>query len=1358
MSAEAENDWIDSPQPSLRRSSEQPISSEHRGWRRRFVRQPEHRAEKLARRLHVASEALLFHLFSYLSKLPDDMENQESTMQPSSCGITLPACAVGWLASQFFGENASHNDGDVNESLDMSVLSTSVRDRLSLLKFLLPRLTHLRISAEKWPTTFSEKDREKIHNFSYYDDLVHRPCIDLRLFPNCKVLLLDQVAPEWIQNLSTLKGTLQVLRMERGCIFDLPSLFEIERHALLTDSSDPLAEHPEPLPHEAVYYSSLTHLKLSDCSLGESAGLCGTENKCPPLSRMMHLQYLCLSHNTLSSERTILAGLVNKPFLSKLDLSFNSLRSLKHAHMRLGNIQSLNLAHNQISCSRGIDRIYSLESLFLEHNRIEDLAQISGLSRLPVLMTLRLEGNPIALKRKKGFRVAVLNGFREQRLSGLPAYATFRQLQNVLPILDGKIATIDEMRAIRDRTFVRLESIVFTNADDNWIQVDNEDTVAISECEHPTPFPQNTPLGLRILLKRRKRQRLALIDAPLQLVPKHHILLASKTVDEGFQPDVTFTLDDVLQSLALNIKEKSDRNMSLSGECICTESNDEKSKITFLNEEKSLYELYEDSLIKAKASGALLVRFEDVQSNEKDLALLVEDDQFQSAAALPKMSPQSVAVLPKMSTSAECSSIEERERCMRAKSEDKIGRTTSAPHRAADTKKERLNSIAAALAKRSTATNLEPEQRAPGKADVTDARLNDSMHDINQVTAKAMPTINATVDSWEGSKQDTQVSVAADAATITRISDNNTSIGPLDALIPGHGRTSKLKKGMQNSSQADDSQGKTLELATISVIKNGQEDDQELKSSGALTGTTIDTNAESRSETIEDNNKQGEPVQMREVDSDNEGSFARESSKERSDSPSSQPTESPFQISFRPVASTSCGSMWQDDCVSDPSSRLSPNVSTCSSQRNTFQRAEEMSSYERPYEYRDFPVRENLDAYFKVFVFNMLEPSHDPLLFEGERNLQEDWISVLEQYPKIQMWLVDLRMREGLKERARLTDRTIPTESFRRVWFDKVVACGEPALRRLTPNRGARYGFHGELLWSAASTSSLKPETVAECREVIFCLSDASLYVILDYDAVTEKAKEKKRKFPLPIPREATFKDSKWPHALAHHPLNTLKSVTIGFGFQRLTLRFANSTFPCPDDFTYVLLACNKHETVRLLKDIQKLTDDARSLSVATTLSDPIVIDNDDRHFLDALGVAVAPEVIGAVLHYQILQQRWRSGDRGSVRRVCIVTDLKIFLLDEDYVGDGSETIEAGSRTLGETTYRLVDSADLSQINEVVAADFDPNTITISIHPLSRLQRIHNWRLVCRDRYGAEKLVEDLRKAWDEVCGLGGMR
>lgn len=349
-------------------------------------------------------------------------------------------------------------------------------------------------------------------------------------------------------------------------------------------------------------------------------------------------------------------------------------------------------------------------------------------------------------------------------------------------------------------------------------------------------------------------------------------------------------------------------------------------------------------------------------------------------------------------------------------------------------------------------------------------------------------------------------------------------------------------------------------------------------------------------------------------------------------------------------------------------------------------------------------------------------------------------------------------------------------EQLVRVWREDVVACGKPSLRRLPPNRTAHFGFHGDLSWLDG-----KVKTVSECRQVILCLSDTCFYVVLDNDSLTAKeqappvgssppgsspaagsqnnfeakssSSKRTRKFPAPIPPDARFSQAMWPHAVVCHPLNDILGITIGFGFQRMTLRVRNSAYPSAVEFTYQLLTSNKMRTVELLQEFQGLVKEVKLGIGRTSLAEEAIkIDNDDKVFLDSLAATVAPEPLGAVLHYQILKQRWKHGQRGAVSRVCVVTDAKIFLLDEDYVGDGSVSMEAVSgRRLGSPAFRLIDAADLQQIAEVKAADADPNAITIVIRPSQKLLRTHRWRLLCRDRTGAEKLVEDVRKGMSLV-------
>ena len=164
------------------------------------------------------------------------------------------------------------------------------------------------------------------------------------------------------------------------------------------------------------------------------------------------------------------------------------------------------------------------------------------------------------------------------------------------------------------------------------------------------------------------------------------------------------------------------------------------------------------------------------------------------------------------------------------------------------------------------------------------------------------------------------------------------------------------------------------------------------------------------------------------------------------------------------------------------------------------------------------------------------------------------------------------------------------------------------------------------------------------------------------------------------------------------------------------------------------------------------VTNIASSMSSKNGSSNKLIIENDFHHVLDILNNIIETtdqtQTLGTVIHFQIVQQRWNRGNRGTVRRVCVVTDTRIILLDEDYAADEHDlsTITIKGDKMAEVRYRLDDQATLSLVSQVQAANTDPRAITIIIKP-STLSRTHRWRLICFDREGAERLVEDVRKA-----------
>ena len=206
------------------------------------------------------------------------------------------------------------------------------------------------------------------------------------------------------------------------------------------------------------------------------------------------------------------------------------------------------------------------------------------------------------------------------------------------------------------------------------------------------------------------------------------------------------------------------------------------------------------------------------------------------------------------------------------------------------------------------------------------------------------------------------------------------------------------------------------------------------------------------------------------------------------------------------------------------------------------------------------------------------------------------------------------------------------------------------------------------------------------------------------------------------------------------HPLACLQGISIGFQFQRLVLKFSvgNAASSSTLEYAYVILTSNKLNAVSLLQKLQlQMTDDRTGTGAS--------IDNDDKAFLDALGTTRSNEVI---VHYQILHRIWKRGDRTASRRSFVLTDSNVYLIDETYAGDGSNPEdEKEDKALGTVDLSVIDSAKLSRVSEVRAANEDPRKITLVVLPQNKLKRSHRRRLVCNDGESAERLIDDVRKA-----------
>ena len=100
--------------------------------------------------------------------------------------------------------------------------------------------------------------------------------------------------------------------------------------------------------------------------------------------------------------------------LEILDLSFNEIDHVTDINMAIGNVTKLNLAHNLLESTDGLQKLFALQDLDISHNSITSMREIRRLASLPCLENLRLQGNPITTECNK-FRNRVFDAFAQDR-------------------------------------------------------------------------------------------------------------------------------------------------------------------------------------------------------------------------------------------------------------------------------------------------------------------------------------------------------------------------------------------------------------------------------------------------------------------------------------------------------------------------------------------------------------------------------------------------------------------------------------------------------------------------------------------------------------------------------------------------------------------------------------------------------------------------------------------------------------------------------------------------------------------------------------------------------------------------------
>ena len=1549
-------------------------------------------AKDIAEHVHQCADELLERLFSYLSKLPEVVVKGDSFLQNDNdnndddddCGdtslqergMTIPVSAVAWISGQFDALSIFNNDDSDNEkgslhdnsciqiknndSIDCSdridnddnnndnndrndnetyyydienwigiEQTASLRYRLNLLRFLLPRVQLIRLTRQPWPPSsqkfkatdidsmimqINEQNRSSFRRFRkikrerqqeqqqagdpgidnvntadflrYTKMLLYggHKYLNLRtVFPNAKVLILDSVPPSWVdlhwnhhhqqQQQQRCSSLLRVVKVQKAAVYNLSEfLFGYSSHFIPSSTSSrgrrnlerpvtpadtttvtttttintaisKLGETslslPPSLPPVIITppMSSLTHLKLESCCLGElTVGF----RSC--FSQLRQLTYLSLHNNEFKNARTVLKALKGLERLKFLDVSNNRIMGKfgPNANLYLsGQVRILKLSGNLlVTCNdSGLEKCYAIQELWLDDNLIDNVIEVSGLSSLPDLQLLQLQRNTFNMKTIPKTAIVhsslltsrngnkFLNG--DKKDTNNPLYdpdwkiclwTWFQQERRAttpleLPILnkkktkhDGNNNFIDVGRMTRDEWDLIREESFFLSTTDNYripsklVPTNKEVIIGVDDAEESDvtrdglTSTNNTQMETEVIIDTLivKKESLVLGSSSRpsrnrrvtkKCKPRQVTIL--DTYDKVHNYDTTKKYVRRNKHWGQQKKRSANRGINYDGKLKTTKkfsltkdkayvydgksSSADSSSISRKYRQKTTY-----APLSSGGSIGISFSLEDVidslqqpcqqqhQHNQKEK---YEFDQIQEEKDVShsqyrgdeKINTSTIASM----ASKECGIIsEDTVTIANSNTYQTIPLTEEASIKALkDFKRNDISNNPATVVDRyKSVVQEDVEENAKFESD-TDGKF----HEVSNTGENIRQTspivgVRSTSDSAIlqtcSSHQTTDISVAA---VSTNKDDRIFSNGKVNTI--------KLTRTAPNYNKTFDVLNSDWE-EVIKRASEGRISDGWLRSP-IETNNLLSTN-ESRNlftNDVDGNIFSDEVTDLLAANTTIESKVRLDTIIDTA-SASRSANGSVLNPSSTPNRMTSAlpELIWQED-DSVLSSLGGSREDFLPKRANKFLIAEENSEYDGSASCRGMKVMENLQLYFDNFVFPTSIPDIPQSVRDEMEEDEDDWQLTTLYHPRIQLWPDDRRMLErkhsiSISSIQDSTDWTANRERFLKVWKEDIVPCGKPSLRRLPPNRRIRLGFHGDKMFEGSDV-----DAYSERRKVLLCLSSKALYVILDNDDVTmsyDKKQAKKRRFPLPIDLRDRFRDAPWPHAVARHSLKDLVAICIGFEFQRLTLRFKNSlqlsTSSLSAPYVYVLLTADKRSTVRIFQEIQKLAKDLNENDMTNTpgkndASNMVVIENDSNLVFDGLNnlIETTDQTLGTVMHFQIVQQRWNRGNRGTVRRVCVITDTRIMLLDEDYIADGHDlsTITVAGEKMAEVRYSLVDQAVLSLVSQVQAANTDPLCITIIIKP-SALSRTHRWRLVCRDREGAERLVEDARKALEK--------
>lgn len=1180
---------------------------------------------------------------------------------------------------------------------------------------------------------------------------------------------------------------------------------QLKQHGLADDtpSSSSLLLPPR-------HYPQLTHLKLERCNLGERSGLVAT------ISKLGSVQHLSLQYNEISSEQTALRALRLLPHLTQVDFRHNRISpSLPHAFLYLGGqLSVLKLSYNRLTTVRGLDRCYALQELWLDGNDFMTVQDVAGLARLPQLTYVRLQQNPFTTLGNSNFdpdwKVQLWTWFQEYRRAISPFELPVLVDENVSMNVGGSGARGSKGAAVTAREWAQILEGSFSNVTPttNYVASMMVDTPTSGSLVAQTAA--SSIISTIPYVHARDSFMANSIADTFPVVPQTPTAIASvmttTTPFEGSGTQVVETPSggSSAPSPVLLLSPMRNRRVIKKG----------KTRRVMIQDDAAA--VPPTTMVRSRQNGIQHSSSTGRKKPRRRRMVHVSDSAIQDTK-LPAGSPMKDTSTPQNAVMSSYQKAKDEQRSLSFSLQDVLEllqeeskvEPSHSEQKSCDTNEDPRpeNENASSIPTLDHLSISVMESEGPGKASDRRAKttnpFDDEYDNIEPVLDIQLPS---TIVGEEGSAPFAVLNVSVDDIPVI----NETNHPPPEVqnddsdLVPELTSTDPDSMSSNFQSTADE----TVENAVDGEKKNPSADEGSQMSQKPtatssperifpkpkvatvklITGATArpfdvlsydwDELIQRASAGLIPDGIPKVPIAILEqeiakevikgievfpsetanllADTAEPGTLVGRRGSNQSvvaSCSASDPILDTDLSSIRLGATSLPDHVWQDDS-SVLSSLGGSREDLPANGYNKFQLAEENSVYDGPESCREMKVVENLKLYFESFVFPTSVPDVPQSVIDELQVDDDDWQTLALHHPRIQLWPDDRRWLENVLETdsGQIADWASNRERFVRLWEEDLIPCGKAALRRLPPNRRIRLGFHGEKLFEGANL-----DAYTECRKVVLCLSTKALYVIVGEDNVTasHQLQAKKRRFPLPLDKDLSFRDAPWPHAVARHSLLDLEAVCIGFEFQRLTLRFRNPVLRKSDPFVYTLLTSNKKATVSILQDVQSIFKELSECTLTANRpskkSSTLSIENDSNHVFDALNLAVSPDPLGTIVHYQIVQQQWKHGDRGTVRRICVVTDTKILLLDEDYKADGHRltNITLKGDQMADVSYRIVDVGLLKQISEVEAAGSDPKAITISISPLSSLSRTHRWRLVCRDREGAERLVDDVRKALD---------